>query len=497
MNVASILDHGEAAATALITANEEITFGSLRAQVAAVHGGLAELGVIPGDRVALVASSTWYFAVVHLAALAAGAISVPLNPASPTPELAREITAVQPKVVFVGPTGRDAFAGVDRAAAGIRHVLVPEGVVLDDARSVEDLLVSDARSAVDRNTNDTAILMFTSGTAGSPKAAELTHGNLLANLQQIQATQRAIRSTDVCLCVLPLSHIFGLNMVLHLNLFAGACSVLAQRFDPVSAVESIRARGVTVIGVVPPMLESMLALPASEVTPDHVRSLRMVACGASKLEPSLGQAFRERFGVAVGEGYGLTEAAPAVTVAAFPEPVLGSVGVPLPGVEMRLIDDNGDDALVGDPGEIWLRGANIFKGYWLDPDATNRAITSEGWLRTGDIGVVDIHGQLSIVNRSKDLIIVSGFNVYPGEVETALAEHPGIVDAAVVGVAHPHSGEAVKAYVVAAADRALEEDEVIAFCATRLARYKCPSKVQFVRELPRGLTGKVIRRELM
>jgi long-chain acyl-CoA synthetase len=174
----------------------------------------------------------------------------------------------------------------------------------------------------------------------------------------------------------------------------------------------------------------------------------------------------------------------------------GSIGVPLPGVEVRLVDPLGDDVLVGDPGEIWVRGPNVFAGYWQDEEATAAAISPDGWLRTGDVAVVDDDGHLFIVDRAKDLIIVSGFNVFPAEVEEVLLEHPGIEAAAVVGVAHPHSGEAVKAYVVVADGRSYEEDEIIAFCAERLARYKCPEKVMFVDEIPLGLAGKVLRRSL-
>jgi long-chain acyl-CoA synthetase len=198
----------------------------------------------------------------------------------------------------------------------------------------------------------------------------------------------------------------------------------------------------------------------------------------------------------VTEGYGLTEASPVVATAAGDVGKPGSVGLPLPGVEVRIVDADGQDALVGDPGEIWVRGPNVFAGYWEDDEATAAALTPDGWLRTGDVAVVDDDGEIFIVDRAKDLIIVSGFNVFPAEVEEVLVEHPGVEAAAVVGVPHPYTGEAVKAYVVASRD-SVEEDELIAFCAEHLARYKCPDKVTFVDELPRGLAGKVLKRSLL
>jgi long-chain acyl-CoA synthetase len=296
--------------------------------------------------------------------------------------------------------------------------------------------------------------------------------------------------------VLPLFHIYGLNASLGLMMYAGGSVVLVQRFDPSSSLDTIRERKVTVIAGVPPMYAAWEALPLAGATRRDFATVRLAASGASKLDPALIGRFRERFGVTIGEGYGLTEASPVVTSADFDDPRPGTIGMPLPGITIRLVDDQGHDALVGDPGEIRIKGPNIFPGYWEDDDATARALTHDGWLCTGDIAVADEDGFLTIVDRWKDMIIVSGFNVYPNEVEQVLAEHPGVADVAVVGVPNPHSGESVKAFVVAKPDRSLEEDDLIAFCAKQLARYKCPTKILFVAELPHGLAGKVIRREL-
>jgi long-chain acyl-CoA synthetase len=231
-----------------------------------------------------------------------------------------------------------------------------------------------------------------------------------------------------------------------------------------------------------------------EAPADAFAGVRLATSGASKLPEETGTTIQRRFGLVIAEGYGLTEASPVVTTSVS-GPKAGSIGRPVPGVEVRLVED-GEDALLGDAGEIWVRGPNVFAGYWGDPDATAGALTPDGWLRTGDVAVADDDGNLWIVDRSKDLIIVSGFNVYPAEVEEVLLEHSGIEAVAVIGVDSPYSGEAVKAYVVPKPGVALEEEEVSDFCATRLARYKCPTKVMFVDELPQGLGGKVLRREL-
>jgi long-chain acyl-CoA synthetase len=495
VNLAAIIDPHPTDAVAIISANEVITYGALREQVAAFRGGLVKLGVEPGDRVAIAMANNWYFVVAYLAALGVGAVVVPLNPQSPTLELEGELKSVEPRVVCVGPTSSDAFAGIDRVASGIVSVIVPEGVVLPDSVSFEDLVVSDAAPLISRSADDLAVLMFTSGTAGAPKAAMLTHGNLLANIENVQATQAsALTSSDSLLGALPLFHIYGLNGALGQSLFVGASLLLVQRFDPLAALQSIRERSLTVVVGVPPMFESWVALPLAEATRRDFESVRITASGASKLDPKLAREFYGRFGKHVGEGYGLTEASPVVTTADFTGERIGTIGLPVPGVQVRLVDHEGQDTLVGDPGEIWVKGANVFPGYWHDDEATQRALTTDGWLRTGDIAVADKDGYLVIVDREKDLIIVSGFNVYPAEVEEALALHPGVAGVAVVGSPHPHSGETVKAFVVAKPDRMLEEDDLIAFCGQHLARYKCPTKITFVSELPYGLSGKLIRR---
>ncbi|MGH9184486.1 MAG: AMP-binding protein [Acidimicrobiales bacterium] len=497
MNLATIIDAHPGEAVALISRRRTTTYGDLRAQAASLRGGLAGLGLEPGDRVAILAGNNWYFVASYLGVLGAGLVAVPLNPLSPSPEIERQLAAVGARGAIVAPTGKASFAGVDRGRVpSLEHIVYTDGDHGNGRVLLDDLLAARPAAVVERADDDLAVLLFTAGTAGAPKAAMLTHGNLLANLEQLQASPpRRQGPDDTAFGVIPLFHIFGLNVVLGLSLAAGSRVLLIERFDPSSALDAIQTHGVTLIAGAPTMWAGWSALPG--LPADAFASVRLAVSGAARLPIDVAQSMQHRFGLTVAEGYGLTEAAPVVTSAGGLDPIKpGSIGSPLPGVEVRLVDPLGEDVLVGDEGEVWVRGPNVFHGYWDDPDATEAALTPDGWLRTGDIGVVDDDGFLFLVDRAKDIIIVSGFNVYPGEVEEVLAEHPAVEAAAVVGVEHPHSGEAVKAFVVVRDGKSVEEDEVIAFCAGRLARYKCPDKVMFVDELPHGLAGKLIRREL-
>jgi long-chain acyl-CoA synthetase len=497
VNLATIIDAHPDHAVALISRGESTSYGELREQVARLRGGLLGLGLDPGDRVGIVAANNWYFVVSYLAVLGAGGVGVPINPMSPVPEVERELAAIGARIVIAGPTARATMAGLDRAALPALEAIVlssegsdvPGGVLLDD------LLASEGAEILDRGPDDLAVLIFTSGTAGSPKAAMLTHGNLLTNLEQCQAHPgRSQGPDDVVFGVLPLFHIFGLNVVLGLSFVAGATVLLVERFDPQSAIESIVNHAVTVVSGAPTMWAALAALPGTR--PGDLATVRLATSGAAKLDPQVQRAISDRFGVDIVEGYGLTEASPVVTSGTGLDAPEGSIGVPLPGVHVRLVDVDGHDSLVGDAGELWVKGPNVFAGYWNDPEATSAALTSDGWLRTGDVAVVDDNGFLFLVDRVKDLIIVSGFNVYPAEVEEVIASHPAVAQVAVIGVPHPHSGEAVKAYVVVEAGVSVEEDDIIHHCEANLARYKCPQKVMFVAELPQGASGKVLRKEL-
>lgn len=497
MNLASVIDPHPDDARALISRGKVTTYGELRRQVGELRYGLKSLGVEPGDRVALVAANNWFFVVGYLATIGVGAVAVPLNPGSPVAELARQLEAVGTSVAILGPSSRVVTEGLRRDTLPVARVVVTERAAASGTITFESLFTGSQSPLVDRDGDDLCTLLFTAGTAGAPKPAMLTHGNLLANLIQMQDHPgRAIVTSDVSLAVVPLHHVYGLNVVLMLSLRAGAAVVLVERFDPSTALETIRNNGVTMVAGAPPMFTAWLGLP--DAGAGAFGTVRLAVSGAAPLGAETAGAFERRFGVTIREGYGLTEASPTVTSSVGDGPTrAGSIGLPLNGLDVRLIDAEGEDALAGDPGEIWVRGPNVFAGYWQDDVATRAALTDDGWLRTGDVAVADDDGWLYIVDRAKDVIIVSGFNVFPAEVEQVLAEHPGVADVAVVGVPHPHTGEAVKAFVVAKPGEHVEEDELIDFCAMRLARYKCPSKVMFVDEVPHATaTGKLLRRAL-
>lgn len=485
MNLGTVIEGHDADRPAIVSRGRVTTYGRLREQVAEMRGGLAARGVEPGDRVAIIASNNWYFVAAYLAVLGVGAVAVPLNPQSPVPEIARELRMVGARLALVGPAGR--------LVAGELDADPPPG--FEGCLDIPALLGAAPVPAVERAPDDLAVLLLTSGTAGAPRPAMLTHGNLLSNIDQMLANpDRPSGVDDVALCVIPLFHVFGLNAVLGLALRVGGTVVLIERFDPHTTLEAVAEHGVTVLTGVPAMWSAWAGLGSAR--PDAMATVRLAVSGAASLEPEVRRAVRARFGIEVIEGYGLTEASPAVTSGLGHEAPDGSIGMPLPGVSVRLVDPSGEDALVGDPGEIWVKGPNVFAGYWHDDEATRAVLTPDGWLRTGDVAVVDDDGYLSLVDRAKDVVIVSGFNVFPAEVEEVLESHPAVAAAAVVGVPHPHSGEAVKAYVVVEDAVDIDEESLVAHAARRLARYKLPSAITFVDHLPYGVTGKVLRRKL-
>ncbi len=497
MNLATLFADHPPDRTAIVAGGDRITYGQLTAEVAKTRGVLSSLGLEPGDRVAILCGTNFRFVRAWFGIAGAGMVAVPLNPQSPAPEVQRELVAVGAKAVIAGPAGVEVLRALDRSAVpDLQHVLVPAGVSLDGAVDLDELRDSVQPSPmVEREDDDLVALMFTSGTAGTPKAAMLTHGNLASNLRQVQATGGKItRPDDVGLCIVPLFHILGLNSMLNLSLFVGSTLILQERFDPTTVFETVAEEEVTVL-VGPPTMWAALS-QIDLVAESALSTVRIAVSGAAPISDRVVEDIVGRFGVRVLEGYGLTEASPSVAMAREDDAPVGSIGRPIAGVEVRIVDDDGHDVYIGDAGEVCVRGPNVFAGYLDDPDATAGAIDADGWLHTGDIAVVDDDGYIFLVDRAKDLIIVSGFNVFPAEVERVLNAHPAVEESGVIGVAHPYTGETVKAFVVAKAGRVIEEDDLVGWCATELARYKCPSKVDVVDEIPRGLGGKILRREL-
>ncbi|HEX2057693.1 MAG TPA: long-chain fatty acid--CoA ligase [Actinomycetota bacterium] len=487
MNVAELLDRSAAKVPgkpALVTpAGETVTFGELRARAETVAAGLAAAGVRAGGRVAIAMHNVPSFPYAYFGALRAGAVVVPLNPTLTVPEVGRVLADSGASLVTGVPPASGAAAAAAEQA-GIRYVDAGEWSTSEPAPPTHPV-----------SEDDLAVLAYTSGTTGEPKGAMLSHGNLLANLgQQMSVPDAHVEQSDVLLLSLPLFHIFGLNVTLGLLARTGATGVLTDRFEPVECLRLIQEHRVTVMFGAPTMYTALANTPGADQY--DLSSIRLAISGAAPLPPDVLRRFKELFGVDVYEGYGLTETAPTLTsnrMAEAPRP--GSIGKPLPGVEIKLVDEAGNEVELGDPGEILARGPNVFRGYWNKEDETRRAFDG-GWFRTGDVAVQDEDGYLYIVDRKRDMVIVSGFNVYPSEVEQALTENPKVAEAAVVGVPHAYTGEAVKAFVVLETGVSATPDELVADVQRRLARFKCPREVEIVDELPHLLTGKVLRRAL-
>lgn len=484
MNLASLVVGHRAESPALHDGRGWTTWGALRRRAAAVAGALDGLGVGPGDRVAVVRPTSVEFVACYLGVLATGAVAVPLNPSSPRPELSGEIERMGASVVLADVPSAAVMGEVGSGAVRVLADLPAPG--------------SGELSPVERGHDDAAVLLYTSGTAGAPRAAVLSHGNLLANLRQmLELPGEIARPDDVGFTAIPLFHVFGLNVALGLMLATGSALVLQERFDPADSLDRIRELGVTTLLGVPAMFGAWGEL-ARGGPGQGLSGVRLAVSGATSLPPEWADRFERSAGVALSQGYGLTEASPVVaTTVGTGRNRPGSVGRPLPGVDVRLVDEAGHDVLEGDPGEIWVRGENVFVGYFEDPAATAEVLTADGWLRTGDVAVVGEDGDLYVVDRRKDLVIVSGFNVYPAEVEQVVRAVPGVADAVALGRPDPMAGEAVEVVIVVDGQGPpVTEEQVRAACAAALARYKCPATVRFVDDLPRGLTGKALRRAL-
>jgi long-chain acyl-CoA synthetase len=488
-----------------LTGPEPATYGQLAARAAVAAAAVAEHAVA-GDRVVIVAGNETAFVVAYLGVLLAGAVAVPLNVGSPSHELARELEAVSPVLLVASSANTD----LARRAVAQPAARSDESSEESPRRSIPVVVVGGADAAnsgapsspakVDaapKESGDLAVLLFTAGTAGAPKPAMLTHGSLLANIEQMQSHPGLrIDPSDVVLGVLPLFHVYGLNVVIGLALRAGASVALVDHFHPVETLTRVRNDGVTVLAGVPAIFDAWVGLDEETAPADSLAAVRLCVSGATTLLDETRAAMHARFGLTVHDGYGLTEASPVVTttaVATVPRP--GSIGPPLPGIEVRLVDGDGNPVLEDDPGQIVVRGDNVFAGYWNDASAT-AAVLVDGWLQTGDVAVADADGWLTLVDRAKDVVIVSGFNVYPGEVEDALRSHRDVEDVAVIGQPHPRTGETVVAYVVARPGSNPDPVELLRHAGRQLARYKLPTRVELVESLPRTLAGKLVRRAL-
>jgi long-chain acyl-CoA synthetase len=429
------------------------------------------------------------FAAVYYGVLRAGAMVVPMNPLLKAREVAYYLGDSGAPLIFAWhATADDVETGAKQADA--------EAILVDPA-SFGDLLatVSPERAVVDRAGDDTAVLLYTSGTTGRPKGAELTHANLSSNVEITQHELLQLSPGDVIFGGLPLFHSFGQTCTLNVAVSVGASLTLLPRFDPAQALALLADHHVTVFAGVPTMYSALLHV-ADRAAYD-LSALRLCLSGGAAMPVEVLRRFEDAFGAPVLEGYGLSETSP---VASFNRPDRGrkpgSIGTPVSGVEMRVVDKDGDPVPGGEVGEIAIRGHNIMKGYWNRPEATAEVLSADGWFRTGDLGRVDDDGFYYIVDRKKDLIIRGGYNVYPREIEEVLYEHPAVAEAAVIAVPDAELGEEVGAAVARKPGATVTADELRAYVKAQVAAYKYPRRVWFVEALPKGPTGKILKREI-
>ncbi len=481
MNLARLLDDKEAAATALIRDGKAVSFGQLRSRVAALRAELSNRGVGPDSRVALVAGNDIEFVVGLFAAWDRGAVVSPLLPSSPVPELQRKLEALRPDLILGGGAG--AWVAEQAEAFGA-SVLVVDEQEKGDGPEV---------AVIDRAGSDTALAMLTSGITSDPKVVVLSHDNLRWAQEAVVTHADGIKADDVVLGALPLSHIFGLNVVLLAALRAGVPVVLQPRFDEVECLRLIAHHKITILAGAPPMWRR---LALAEGPNDAMATIRRATSGAAALPTEVYEVIKARFGVEVGQGYGLTETSSLVSWSLGAEIKPTSVGRPIEGVDVVIVDEDGAPVNIGDVGEIVVRSPAVFGGYQNADEATDAVLSDDGWFWTGDLGIFDDDGYLYIVDRAKDIVIVSGFNVYPGEVESVLVTHPDVAGAVVVGELAETTGETVVAYINVAGGGQVADSSLAQFAREHLSEYKCPTSYRFVDELPMAPTGKLIRRKL-
>jgi long-chain acyl-CoA synthetase len=491
MNLAENLSRSAAAgpdAPAVKLDDAVLSYAALDEASARVAGLLAARGVVAGDRVGIMLPNVPYFPAVYYGILRRGAVAVPMNVLLKGRETAFYLKDPGAKVVFAWADFAE-HAHTGAHAAGAECIEVAPGDFERLLATAEPLPAVAARED-----GDSAVILYTSGTTGTPKGAELTHVNLARNCEAVTALF-AIGPDTVTLGALPLFHTFGQTCAMNTTLAAGGCLTLLARFDPGKALEVIARDRVSVFEGVPTMYGAMLHHPGAETA--DVSSLEVCASGGASMPVELMRAFEERFGCAILEGYGLSETSPVASFHHAGRPRKpGSIGTPITGVEMKIISDTGEDLPAGDVGEIVIRGHNVMKGYFNRAEATAEAIDADGWFHSGDLARFDEDGYFFIVDRKKDLIIRGGYNVYPREIEEVLYEHPAVREAAVVKVPHDELGEEVGAAVVLKDGANATPAQLRAFVKERVAAYKYPRHVWLVDELPKGPTGKILKRQI-
>lgn len=487
--------------------DKESTYAELDAAVTKFASGLEKLGIQKGDHVALLLGNSPFFIIGLYGAMRLGATVIPINPIYTPDEIgyivkngdvkaiisldllvpmAEKMHAALPSVenyiICETPQGKQAGADVSTLS------------VYPKLKSFTSVLASGDAGyrGPELEEEDTAIILYTSGTTGKPKGAMLTHKNLYSNAKDVSDYLK-MNESDRVITSLPMFHVFCLTVVLNAPLMNGATILIDPKFSPKEVFRLVKEYEATVFAGVPTMYNFLLQY--SDGKAEDLKSLRLCISGGASLPVALLENFERKFNVLISEGYGLSEASPVTCFNPLDKPRKpGSIGTSILNVENRVVNELGDEVPPGEVGELAVRGPNVMKGYYKMPEET-AAVIRDGWLFTGDLARMDEEGYFYIVDRKKEIIIVGGYNVYPREVEEVLYSHPGVVEAAVIGVPDPNQGEAVRSYVVLS-DPSLTEEELIAYCKQHLAKYKLPSSIEFLDELPKNTTGKILRRAL-
>lgn len=490
--------------------DQTITYGQLNAAVNQIANGLRSKGVVKGDKVVLACPNLPYFPMIYYAILKLGAVVVPINILLKGSEIAYHLKDSDAKAFFCFegspelPLGSEGLKGFKEAGTCANFFVITadptKPSAIDDTATLGSLMagqspVSDYELTAE---TDTAVILYTSGTTGKPKGAELSQSNIAMNMTVANQLAK-IDSTDVQLITLPLFHSFGQVLQMNSTIQVGASMVLLARFDPDAAFKAMLEHNVTLFAGVPTMFIALLNLPGAAEKYDLAMiatHLRLGISGGAAMPVDVMKKFEAKFGIIILEGYGLSETSPSAT---FTDPngerIAGSVGKASLGCEVRLVDESGAEVANGERGEITIRGHNVMKGYYNRPEATAEAIRN-GWFYTGDIGKLDADGNIYIVDRVKDMIIRGGFNVYPRELEEVLSAHPTVAQVAVIGIPHAVHGEEIKAVLILKSGQMTTPEAIIKWCKERIAGYKYPRIVEIVDALPMTATGKILKREL-
>jgi long-chain acyl-CoA synthetase len=485
-----------------------ITYAALNAAANKVANGLTSKGIKPGDKVALSCPNVPAFPVLYYGIIKTGAVVVPLNVLLKKDEIAFHLTDSDAKTYCcftgtpelpMGQMGYDAFNTID--GCELFFLIMPDTAMpasIEGVQTIADLIEDQPATfeTCQTNAEDTCVIIYTSGTTGRPKGAELTHSNLLLNAILICDLMNST-ADDSSLVVLPLFHIFGMTVLLNAGVYKGGTGILLPRFDAANAFALMQQHNVTIFVGVPTMFWGLLNYTNPQVDFDSIAAnLKLCLSGGASLPVKVLQDFEQRFNVPIIEGYGMSEGSPVVTfnnLKTGRKP--GSVGTSVWGVEVKLVDSDGNEVAVGEKGELLYRGHNVMNGYYKNPEAT-AAFIKNGWMHSGDIAVKDADGFYFIVDRTKDMIIRGGYNVYPREVEEIMIQHEAVSLVAVIGIPHEEMGEEVKAFVVLKESYTVSSAELVSWTKERIASYKYPRHIDFVAALPMSATGKILKKEL-